>query len=107
MGALVAVPSPPAAADTTPQSLPLTQDWSNDAAIPADDDWSAVPGLIGYRGDGLTTATGVSPLTVLAGGTAVVDVNANQLNPDSFTAGGVAEFRITDPVVALQGSGHG
>ena len=64
-----------------------------------------MPGLIGYRGDNLTTATGVNPLTVLAEGTAVVDVNANQLTPDTFTAGGVAEFRITDPVVALQGSG--
>ena len=107
MGTLVAVPAPPAAADTTPQPLPLTQSWSTDAAIPADDDWSAVPGLIGYRGDNMTTATGVNPLTVLAEGSAVVDVNANQTNPDTFTAGGVAEFRITDPVVALQGSGTG
>ena len=33
VGTLVAVPGPPAAADTTPQPLPLTQDWSNDGAI--------------------------------------------------------------------------
>ena len=38
-------------------------------------------------------------------GSAVVDVNANQANPNTFATGGVAEFAIADPVVALQGSG--
>jgi hypothetical protein len=34
-----------------------------------------------------------------------VDVIANGTNPATATAGGVGEFHITDPVVALQGSG--
>src|SRR5262249_48883374 len=35
----------------------------------------------------------------------VIDVIANQTNPAGVATGGVAEFHITDPVVALQGSG--
>ncbi|MBP7354565.1 MAG: ExeM/NucH family extracellular endonuclease, partial [Longilinea sp.] len=35
----------------------------------------------------------------------VVDVNANQTQPDTYTTGGVTEFEITNPVVALSGSG--
>lgn len=61
--------------------------------------------MIGYRGDGLTGGTGVDPQTVVAPGVLVVDVNANQANPNTFTTGGVTEFEITNPVVALAGSG--
>jgi hypothetical protein len=32
-------------------------------------------------------------------------MNADEANPNTFTTGGLAEFAITDPVVALQGSG--
>ena len=35
----------------------------------------------------------------------VANVNANQANPGTYTTGGVAEFHLDDPVVALQGSG--
>ena len=35
----------------------------------------------------------------------VIDVIANQTNPSTNTSGGIAEFEITDPVIALQGSG--
>jgi hypothetical protein len=42
----------------------------------------------------------------LADGAATpVDVNANQTNPDVFNTGGVTEFEIANPVVALTGSG--
>ena len=34
-----------------------------------------------------------------------VDVIANQTTPNTLATGGVAEFHLTDPVVALQGSG--
>jgi predicted extracellular nuclease len=37
----------------------------------------------------------------------VVSVIANQLNPNILTSGGVAEFHLADPTVALQGSGTG
>jgi FG-GAP-like repeat len=93
-------------ANNTPQTLPFSQDWSNTNLITTDDDWSNVPGIIGYRGDDLITATGVDPRTVLADGSGTpVDVIANQANPNTVTSGGVAEFEITNPTVALQGSG--
>jgi len=95
-----------AQADNTAQSLPLSQNWTNTGLITTDDNWSGVPGIIGYRGDGLTSTTGVDPQIVLVDGTSTpVDVNANRTDPSTFITGGVAEFHIADPVVALQGSG--
>ncbi len=84
---------------------PFTQDWTNTGLITANDDWSGVPSIIGYRGDELTTATGAGPQTITGDGTTVIKVNANQTNPNTFTTGGVAEFEIANPVVALTGSG--
>jgi len=96
----------PAAADTAAQSFPFSQDWSNTGLITTDDDWSGVPGVIGYRGDDLTTATGTDPQTITADGSATpVDVIANQTNPNTFGTGGVAEFDLADPSIALNGSG--
>lgn len=90
------------------QPLPFTQDWSNTNLITVDNDWSNVPGIVGYRGDDLTTATGTDPQTILVdGSTTPVNVLANQTNPDTLLSGGVAEFAIANPVVALQGSGTG
>lgn len=91
--------------DNTAQSLPYSQNWTDTSLITTDDDWSGVSGVVGYRGDGLTSSNDVDPRTVLADGTTTpVDVNANQTNPNTFTTGGVAEFHITDATVALQGS---
>jgi hypothetical protein len=44
-----------------------------------------VASIIGYRGDDVTTLIGVDPQTLLAGNDAapVVDVNANQANPNT------------------------
>ncbi|OZA14113.1 MAG: hypothetical protein B7X94_01435, partial [Hydrogenophilales bacterium 17-62-8] len=92
-------------ADSTPQALPYAQDWTNTSLITANDDWSGVPGVMGYRGDGLTGATGTNPQTILADGTAVLDINANQMAPNTFYTGGVAEFELVDPSIALTGSG--
>lgn len=95
----------PALANPTAQTLPFSQDWSNTGLITANDDWSGVPGIEGFRGDSLAAA-GTDPQTVLAAdGPGVIDVNANQTNPDTFTAGGVTEYGIANPVVALAGSG--
>ena len=66
----------PVAANTTAQTLPFTQDWSNTGLITTDDNWNAVPGIVGYRGDSLAV-TGTDPQTVLVDNL-VVDVNANQ-----------------------------
>ncbi len=94
-------------ADGSPQAIPFTQTWTNTALITANDNWSGVPGIVGHRGDDLTTVTGTDPQTILADGTATpVNVIANQGNPNTLTTGGVAEFDgLANPVVALQGSG--
>ena len=39
---LAALPSSNARADTTPQTLPFAQNWSNTGLITVDDNWSAV-----------------------------------------------------------------
>lgn len=98
---------PAALADTTPQTLPFSQDWSNASLITTDDDWSGVPGIVGYRGDSLTGGTGTDPRTIVADGSGTpLDVNANETNPDTFSSGGIAEFdALPNPTVALQGSG--
>ncbi len=94
-------------ADASVQTLPFSHAWTNTALIATDDNWSSVPGIVGYRGDGMAGTTAVDPRTVVADAGSsgpVVDVNANQTNPNTFTTGGVAEFHLADPVVALQGS---
>ena len=91
-------------ADATPQTLSFAQDWTNTGLIATSDDWSGVAGIEGFRGDGLAS-TGADPRTVLAADDpGVIDVNANQAST-GFTTGGVAEFELANPVVALQGSG--
>ena len=93
-----------ALADANPQPLPFAQNWSNTGLITAHDDWSGVPGIVGFRGDGLTGSTATNPQTILVDGTGVVDVNANQTSPNTFSTGGVAEFELADPAIALSGS---
>lgn len=95
-------------ADSSIQILPFTQDWNGDV-VTVSDNWDGVPGVIGYRGDGLAGGTGVNPGSILADGSATpVDVNANQTNPNTFGTGGVAEFEGAnvgnDRVIALSGS---
>src|SRR5215475_10002568 len=94
-------------ADSTPQTLPFSQNWSNTGLITTDDNWSGVPGIVGFRGDDLTTVTATDPQTILADGSGTpVDVIANQTNPNTQATGGVAEFDgIANPCIALQGSG--
>lgn len=84
---------------------PLLQDWSNLGLITTNDDWSGVASIQGYRGDNLTAATGTDPQTILAPGLDVIDVNVDQTDPNVFNTGGVAEFQIANPTVALNGSG--
>ncbi|HEY0657213.1 MAG TPA: VCBS repeat-containing protein, partial [Pyrinomonadaceae bacterium] len=94
-------------ANSTPQTLPFTQNWSNTGLITTNDDWNTVPGIVGFLGNyDATNATNVDPRTLLTPfATNDVDVIANSTTPDSLTSGGVAEFEIANPVVALQGSG--
>jgi hypothetical protein len=87
-------------------TLPFMQAWSDTGLISRDDDWAGVAGVAGLRGDGLTTAAGVDPRTVVGDGSATPpDVNANETDPRAVgLAAGVTEFELPDPVVALQGS---
>src|SRR5687768_17400876 len=80
-------------------SGPFLQNWTNTGLITANDDWSGVPSIIGFLGTGLTGGTGTDPQTILTT-TTTVDVIANQTNPN-ITNGGVGEFHLSDPVVAL------
>ncbi|MFY9609928.1 MAG: C25 family cysteine peptidase [Blastocatellia bacterium] len=99
--------TPQVGADDTTQSIPFNQNWSNAGLISANDNWAGVPGIVGIRGDDLTTVAATDPQTIVADGSGTpIDVIANQANPNTQTSGGVAEFDgIANPVVALQGSG--
>ena len=96
----------PAQAGTAPATLPLAQGWADTGLISADDDWSGVVGIVGFRGDGLAGEPGSDPRAVSADGSGTpVDVTANLTDPrDVGLAAGVAEFELADPVVAIQGS---
>lgn len=96
-----------ALANDTPQALPFGQDWSNTGLITANDDWSGVPGIVGYLGQDLVTSTGADPQGITAASTAAndVDVIANIANPSTTSNGGVGELETADPVIGLQGSG--
>lgn len=87
---------------------PLSQDWTNTGLITTNDVWTGVPSIIGYLGDDGSTTTapygGGDPQTVIAPLLNSIDMIANQTST-AITSGGVAEFQITNPVVALQGSG--
>ncbi|WP_053076556.1 ExeM/NucH family extracellular endonuclease [Caenimonas sp. SL110] len=83
----------------------FSQDWTNAGLITANDSWTGVPSIVGYLGDyDAGTLVDVNAQAV-TGAMVTVDVIANQANPSTLTSGGVAEFAITNPVVALQGSG--
>lgn len=84
---------------------PLIQDWNDTTQVTVDNDWTNVISYQGFRGDGLTTSAGTDPQTITADGQATpLDVNANESNPDTLTTGGVTEFEIANPTMALKGS---
>jgi methionine-rich copper-binding protein CopC len=86
----------------------FSQDWSNAALITANNDWSAVASIMGYRGDDIITATGVDPRTITAAASSevVTNVVANQVNPNTVSTGGVIEFdALPNRTIALNGSG--
>src|ERR1044071_9272674 len=104
---LMALPLQGALADNVPQSLPFSQNWTNTGLITANDNWSGVPGIVGFLGQDITTGTGVDPQTLLGVSSVAndLDVIANQ-SSTAITNGGVAEFDgIANPTIALQGSG--
>jgi endonuclease G len=106
-GSTLVLWTPTTHANLVAQTIPFGQNWSNAALITTNDDWSVVPGIIGYRGDGMTASTGIDPQTILADGS-VTPVNAwaNLTDPNTFVSGGVGEFdTLANPTIALNGSG--
>jgi len=84
----------------------LTQNWTDSGMLTVNDDWTNVASITGHLGDiDPGSPTDVNPTTLTGAEVGALDVIANQANPNTLTSGGVAEFSIADPTVALQGSG--
>src|SRR5262245_17773151 len=80
-----------AQADTGPQTLPFSQNWSNIGLITTDNDWSWPRGVIRYVRVDMTIAARTNPQTILADGSGTpVNVESNETNPNMFATGGVA-----------------
>ena len=82
----------------------LSQTWTDISLITKNDEWTLVPSIQGFLGD-IDSATGADPQTVTGETIGALDVIANQTTPNSLASGGVAEFEIADPTIALNGSG--
>lgn len=82
---------------------PLNENWTNISRINVDDDWANVVAIEAFNGAGLTVPPGNDPRLVLADNPAgTLDVKANETNPATSTAEGVAEFHIANPTIALR-----
>lgn len=87
-------------------SSSFTQNWSDQNLITTNDDWTSVPSIEGYRGDGLTNTYDVDPQTILDPDIlGILDVNASiKVSPSSFTNYGVTEFDYQIESIALGAS---
>jgi hypothetical protein len=103
--AAVAAFTAPSFANSTPQTLPFSQNWTNIGLITVSDDWSGVPGIVGFRGDDVTASTGTDPQTLTGDGTVTIDVNANTADPSTQISGGIYEAELANPTICFQGSG--
>ncbi len=83
----------------------LSQSWTDISLLDQNDVWDNVASIQGFLGDFDGTTSGIDPRTLTAAALGALDVNGNETNPNTFTTGGVAEFEIADPTVALAGSG--
>ncbi|MDQ8755239.1 Calx-beta domain-containing protein [Sphingosinicella sp. LHD-64] len=83
----------------------FAQDWSDTGLITANDQWAAVASIMGYLGDiNSGSPSNVDPRTLTQPALGALDVIANQTNT-TINNGGIAEFQIANPTIALQGSG--
>jgi hypothetical protein len=82
---------------------PLNENWTDTSRINVDDDWANVVAIEAFTGAGLVVGPGFDPRTVLADNPAgTLDVKANETNPATSAAEGVAEFQIANPTIALK-----
>jgi hypothetical protein len=78
--------------------------WTNTARISTNNDWSQVPYIRGFLGDiDPGDPANVNPTSYVGPALGAVQVWANLST--NFGSGGVGEFEIADPTIALQGSG--
>ena len=93
-------------ADSTAQNQPFQQAWTNAGLIVTNDDWSGVPGIIGYIGEIGALAPAVDPQTLLLDYSVLSPVDVIAQAATTQSNGGVGEFDgLVDPVVGLQGAG--
>lgn len=85
----------------------FSQNWSDIGLILTNNNWANVPSIKGFQGTLMASSSGVDPqtLTTVNSGNTADSVIANQTNPNTTTTGGIAEFELANPTVALQGSG--
>jgi len=85
--------------------IPYSIDWTNTNLITTDNVWSVSGelGVRGYSGADTPVVPGTDARTVLPE-SLILNVKANQTNPDALVEGGVAEFEIANPTIALKGS---
>lgn len=84
---------------------PLNETWTDTSRINVDGDWTQVVAIEAFTGGNLSPTPGTDVRTILADNPAgSIAVKANQTNPATSTADGVAEFEIANPTVALKGS---
>ncbi len=86
----------------------FTQDWTT--VTLANDDWSGVASIQGFRGDNISTTIPTDLQTLTAVDAApTIDVNVNTTAPNSFATGGVTYFTAVNAngnaTIALTGSG--
>jgi hypothetical protein len=97
---------PPGAsrADNTPQPLPFSQNWTNTGLIaaPPNDNWVNVPGITGYRGDGLAATIPTDPQTVTADGTSTPPVTGS-MDGHPVGAGARAGVELVRALLARAG----
>jgi hypothetical protein len=77
----------------------FSQDWTDIDLIDTDDDWSGVPGIVGYAGVA-DFQPGQDLVFFDAALSTTVDVMANVIGPGPVP-GGVAELELDDPTIAL------
>ena len=90
-------------------SGPLQQNWSNTDLITTANDWSGVPSIQGFLGDG--RVSGTDPRAFLDEPTTTLNVTPNLTAvdaPSNAVSGGVYEFEnpnsTSNPTVGMQGS---
>lgn len=82
---------------------PFKQDWNDTSLFTADNTWPANLSIIGYKGDRLAKS-GASPDTILKDGSKTTINITRNYKVSSITTGGIGEFEIADPTIALLGS---